>query len=243
MARTSDLIEGCGVSSRGCRGRRSSAGFSSPGRFVRRKSHLAVLKLHYVRSLRPVVHRTSHLRCSNSGSRTSGAHAPAVPAIALRTVVARKRFAFSQTPFLSERRHSKTLRVFSNSGATHLRSPHPRPAVPLPDKPGVAASHLTVLMLRFCEPSHLADLRLCLPRAVDRLLLPADVTPAEFDLCSFERPVVEDSGQGLRLRRPSCLLQAIVVEVLPSTVFDRRGRPAGCRRGPGFVLLHREGME
>jgi hypothetical protein len=26
-------------------------------------------------------------------------------------------------------------------------------------------------------------------------------------------------------------------------VFDRRGRPAGCRRGPGFVLLHREGME
>ena len=65
--------------------------------------------------------------------------------------------------------------IFRSTGSSH-----PRPPVPLPDEPGVAA---------------FADLRL--PRPVDRPLLPADIAPAEFDLRPGERPVVEDPGEGL----------------------------------------------
>jgi hypothetical protein len=112
----------------------------------------------------------------------------------------------------------------SNSGASHLRSPHPRPPVPLPDEPCVAP---------------LADIRPCLPRAVDRLLLPADVAPAEVDLCPFERPVVKDPRERLRLRS-LCLLQAVIAEVLSPVPSHRRCRSLAADVA-GLVLYRRDG--
>lgn len=46
-----------------------------------------------------------------------------------------------------------------------------------------------LLMLRFCEPSHLADLRLRLPRPIHRLSRPADLAPADLDLHPRKRRV------------------------------------------------------
>ena len=70
----------------------------------------------------------------------------------------------------------------ADSRSTHLRSSHPRLAVPFPDEPCVTL---------------ITDTRPGLPRAVDRSLLAADITPAEFDLRPGKRPVVEDPGEGL----------------------------------------------
>ena len=53
-------------------------------------------------------------------------------------------------------------------------SPHPLPAVPLPDEPRITP---------------FTDLRLRLPRAVDGFLLPTDIAPAEFNLRPGKRPV------------------------------------------------------
>lgn len=48
---------------------------------------------------------------------------------------------------------------------------------------------------------------------------PADIPPAEFDLRPGKRPVIEDPGERLYLRRPLCLLEAVVAEVEPPPRF------------------------
>jgi len=135
------------------------------------------------------------------------------------------------------------------------RAPHPLPPNPLPHHPRITPSHLTVLMLRFFapsvltllpfgqsrfEPSHLTHLHLRLPRPIHRLLLPADIAPADLHLHPRKLPVIEDPRQGLHLRRPLCLLEAVVAEVDPSAAFDRRRRPAAADVA-GLVLRRREG--
>jgi hypothetical protein len=60
-----------------------------------------------------------------------------------------------------------------------------------------------VLELLSYGQSHLADLRLRLPRAVDRLPRPTDVAPAEVDLRPGKRPMIQHARQGLLQHRLS----------------------------------------
>jgi len=117
---------------------------------------------------------------------------------------------------------------------------HPLPRVPIPHQPRVAPSHLRCssslpsgeVVPRIPSPA---------PPASGRPLFRiADVAPAGVDLHPLERPRVKDTGERLRLRRPSCLLQAIVAEVEPPTAPSHRRRPPAADVA-GLVLLHREG--
>ncbi len=73
-------------------------------------------------------------------------------------------------------------------------------APPPPYSTSAPASHNTLAPNSARTPSpegksFLADLRLRLPRAVDRLPRPADVAPAEFDSHPGKRPRVKHSGE------------------------------------------------
>ena len=172
-----------------------------------------------------------------------------------RNVATRKRFAFSRTPPAFAPTVLTLRTSVRRALAGHASFTSPLPPIPLPHHPRITPSHLTVLMLRFFapsvltllpfgqsrfEPSHLTHLHLRLPRPIHRLLLPADIAPADLHLHPRKLPVIEDPRQGLHLRRPLCLLEAVVAEVDPSAAFDRRCRPAAADVA-GLVLRRREG--
>lgn len=103
-------------------------------------------------------------------------------------------------------------------------SSHPCPAVPLSHQP-----HMTPL----------ANIRPRLLLAVDRLPCLADGASPEVDFHLLKCPGGRGSRERLHLRRPFCLIQAVVAEVLPHRPTTPTTSAAARKRGHGIVLCRR----